>query len=109
MSVYSELLKAVLAGPPGERREEPPGRLVAEALRCRTALARSSEPGRDAGDRLADSLAYDAALVRLCRRLGIAESLTTGAGGPGARIIVETRLADRLPSLEALRSAPSGC
>jgi predicted nucleic acid-binding protein len=102
LSVYSELLRVVL-----EETRDPSARendlsaLVAEALRCRDALEQSGSDRRGAAgaDRLADSLAYDAALVRLCRHLGMSEELTSGAGGPDSRYEIEVQLAAQLPSL----------
>lgn len=101
MSVYSELLRVVL-----EQTRDPSAGdddlsvLVAEALRCRQVLEQSGPDRRAVGaDRLADSLAYDAALVRLCRRLGMSEDLTSGVGGPDSRHGIEAQLAAQLPSL----------
>lgn len=102
MSVYSELLRVVL-----EETREPSARqndlsvLVAEALRCRDVLeqSRSDRRGAVGADRLAESLAYDAALVRLCRHLGMSEDLTSGTGGPDSRDEIEAQLAAQLPSL----------
>ena len=47
------------------------------------------------------SLAYDAALVRLCNRLGVEHDLMGGWPGLEARQQAEARLAERLPALSA--------
>jgi hypothetical protein len=83
----------------------PVAALVAEPVKCRARLthAGGGQPGRRSGpaDRVADCLAYDAALVRLCDRLQLAQDLTVDGETHSARRRVEARLAERLPTLAA--------
>ena len=101
MSIYSDLLRRLLQEDDG--RAAPLEELIADALASR---ARITELGVTDGtkhlsraDRIGDSLVYDAALVRLCKRLGVAQDLTTDVAGPATRDQAERRLAERLPSL----------
>lgn len=91
MTVYAELLKLALA----ERatKERSLDELVADALSSRDALGRGDGPTR-----LAAALAYDAALVQLCRRLGVDQQLTGDSPGPDARRRAEEGLAAQLPN-----------
>jgi hypothetical protein len=50
---------------------------------------------------VAESLAYDAALVRLCNRLEVDHDLTGDGDARTARVRAEARLAERLPTLAA--------
>lgn len=59
------------------------------------------ERSSPAADRIADCLAYDAALVRLCDRLDIQQELTADGDTGLARMRIETRLAQRLPPIAA--------
>lgn len=54
-----------------------------------------------AADRVADSLAYDAALARLCDRLALEHELTIDGDVRAARWRAEARLVGRLPTLAA--------
>jgi hypothetical protein len=107
------MLQLVLAGE-GDHRDRSVGALVSDALSCRANLtgARRSQPGRRSGpvaERVADTLAYDAALVRLCNRLELQHDLTGDGDARTARVRAETRLAERLPSLaSALESREGG-
>lgn len=88
-----------------EGGDRPVGELVSDVLATRSVLsefAAASGTGlRGPADRIGDSLAYDAALVRLCERLGIDHQLTSDTAGPAARPFAERRLAERLPSIAA--------
>lgn len=94
MTVYAEMLKLALAG------EGPPGG-VEDSDPLARALARRSELGvdGDAATRLARSIAYDVALVRLCEQLGLEHAMTGPMAGPAARQETERMLAARLPRL----------
>lgn len=95
MTVYAELLKLALA----EHAEHQPSvdEMVSEVLARRQGLAVAG----DAATRLAASLAYDTAIVHLCRRLGVENDLTGATAGPEARRRAERALAAMLPKLEA--------
>lgn len=95
VTVYGELLKLALAHE--EEADRPLEEMVADVLARREALA---HPG-DAAARLAASLAYDSALVRLCRRVGVAQELTAERAGPQARRRAELALAEQLPTVHA--------
>jgi hypothetical protein len=92
---------------------QPLGELIAEAVECRAVITRfgaSSGTGHlGPADRIGDSLAYDAALVRLCGRLGVAHDLTSDGAGPATRDQAEQRLDERLPGIaSALRGTGTG-
>lgn len=79
--------------------EQPVGDLVSRAVSLR--------PSRDAGassaERIADWLAYDVALVRLCEHLGVEHGMLDGDAGPASRARAEMLVTTRMPSLsEAL-------
>lgn len=97
MTVYSELLQARLESD-GDEPELPLAELVADVVARRCAAARSRPPSGPGGD-LATNLEYDAALVRLCRRIGVTESLTGSSPAPDARRTAEDAVAARLPGL----------
>ena len=85
VSIYSEMLKLVLAGD-NDDLDRSVGALVSDALSSRSHLmgVGTGQPAARSGraaDRVAESLAYDAALVRLCNRLGLEQDLT-GGGTP---------------------------
>ena len=94
MTVYAELLKLTLGD--GSDYDQSLDQLVSEALARRDAMARDG----DAATRLAAALAYDAALVRLCRALGVDQDLTGNSAGLEARRRAEDALSMQLPNLE---------
>jgi hypothetical protein len=105
VSIYSEMLKLALDGD-SDRRNRPVTALVSDALACRAHL--TFDPGAkptvrpgQAADRVADCLAYDAALVRLCDRLELEQDLTGDGDTRAARRHAEARLAERLPTIAA--------
>lgn len=98
MSVYSELLRMVV-DQEDEVVSDLPG-LVAEVLKLRAELhdAAAARPLNRCVE-FGSSLVYDAALVRLCRGLGIDEALTAGVAVNAARTSAEKRVAELLPSI----------
>lgn len=75
--------------------DQPVGDLVSQAITLRP-------PGAGSGpytERLADWLAYDVALVRLCERLGVSHGMLDGDAGPATRARAEALLVERMPSL----------
>lgn len=102
LTIYSDLLVSTVAESPQDSWEL--SALAVQALEHRRALRRRthSSLGRDAPSLLVDSLSYDAALVRLCRRLSIEEHLTTGSNGPAARRDAESAVARKLPLFAAM-------
>ena len=104
MSIYSEMLRLTLqAG--GDAPATSVADLVADALACRARLPAAADPAggshRGSAERVGDALAYDAALVRLCNRLGVEHDLMGGWPGLEARQRAEAGLAERLPTLSA--------
>jgi hypothetical protein len=103
VTIYSEMLRMLLQEE-GELSDRPVGSLVGEVLARRAVLL---EAPREAGgrvgvaERIGDALAYDAALVHLCDRLGIEHELTGESAGPGPRRRAEQMLAGHLPSVAA--------
>jgi hypothetical protein len=74
MSMYAELLTAALATERRSERTASTEELLAELARCRSRLPSGPLPATVAGGvpaAVADHLAYDIALVALCRHLGI--------------------------------------
>ena len=55
---------------------------------------------------MADCLAYDAALVRLCDRFELEQDLTGDGDTRAARMHAEARLAERLPTIAAALGSP---
>lgn len=105
MTVYSELLNIALIEEQDETSDV--AGLVAQTLRRRAELetavrARPADPS----SAFSYSLAYDAALVRLCRKVGVEETLTAGAMAVVARQEAEKRLVERLPSIAAALTEP---
>ncbi len=97
MSVYSELLRLALAE--DTPADQPVGDLVSRAVSLRP----SREGNASSADRIADWLAYDVALVRLCERLGVEHGMLDGDAGPASRARAEHLVATQMPSLsEAL-------
>jgi hypothetical protein len=79
--------------------DEPGPSSVADLVsRAVTAQARL-QAGHDSATRLANSLAYDVALVRLCDRLGVEHQLAGESAGPIARKEAELLLLEQMPSL----------
>ena len=108
MSIYSEMLRLVLVAE-SDDGDRPVAALISEVLGCRAHLTGGRGPGPtggEAADRVADWLAYDAALVRLCRRLELEEDLTTDGETGAARLLTEARLAERLPTLAVALGGP---
>ena len=98
MTVYAELLKLALAEEDASDQSEEA--LVSDAVALKEGLNTPS----DAQSRLAAALAYDVALARLCRHVGMTHELTGEAAGPVGRRRTERALATVLPTLEgALR------
>lgn len=104
MSVYSELLLMTLR----EQERPDPGlaELVARTLRRRAELADASAGPTDAMADFGSSLAYDTALVTLCRRLGVKETLTLGVDLAAARKQAEVELAEHFPSIRSALGKP---
>ena len=73
-SMYSELLACVLAESEQAHPDPPPEQVLAEYLRCRRGAAQAAWRDPDPGwvdSALADEVAYDAALIRYARSLGL--------------------------------------
>lgn len=91
MSVYSELLKMAVAE--DGTSPEPVGELVSRALSIRP-----TDPiGTPSADRIADWLAYDVILVRLCERLEVDHRMLDPDAGPSSRTRAECLVAQQLP------------
>jgi hypothetical protein len=103
LSVYSELLHFALDE---EAELRPLSELIGQVLSRRSDLGAHSSPPADPALTVGSSLAYDAALVALCRRLGVAETITEGAPVAVARPQAERLLAVRLPSMQHILDAP---
>lgn len=97
MTVYSELLRGRLEAD-ADRDEPAVADLVADVVSRRSA-AEPAPAGSGASGELAHNLDYDAALVRLCRRLGLGEQLTGSSPPRTARRMAEEALVARLPGL----------
>jgi hypothetical protein len=93
MTVYANLLSQALAE--DDSPEMPVGDQISSALAWRENMARSV----DAASRLTATLAYDLALIRLCRHFGVHEELTGPLAGPAARTRAEEALAPFVPTL----------
>lgn len=91
MSVYSELLKLAVAQ--DGSCDGSIGELVSRALSLRP----SEVDGAPSADRIADWLAYDVVLVRLCERLDVRHRMLDPDAGPASRAQAETLVAQRLP------------
>jgi hypothetical protein len=98
MSMYAKLLNSALgtAGRPGpaSTTEE----LVDELARCRARLPSGPSPATASGGvpaAVADQLAYDMALVELCRRVGLAYDVGAFDRPEEARARLEQALAGR--------------
>jgi len=102
VSVYSEMLRIALEQDEDDERTDPaePADLAGLISRAITCRARLSADG-DVAARLAGSLAYDVALIRLCERIQLSHDMLGTRAGPVARQETEQRLAGRLPSLAA--------
>lgn len=105
LSVYSELLKLALAEEPpddGGGPSVPELMQSLESLRERLGGAGGGSaprpPELPAPERLADQLAYDLALIRACRLLGVPEDLTGGGPVGPERERVEWALAEAWPA-----------
>ena len=89
VTVYSMLLRLTL-DQEGDGTDLTIAELVSDAISCRSQLTgfpggtRSSRR-QGVAERIGDSLAYDAALVRLCYRMSLEQELTGDAAGPDAR------------------------
>lgn len=93
MSVYSELLKLAVAQ--DGAGEGSVGDLVSQALSVRPA----DRDGAASADRLAEWLAYDVLLVRLCDRLEVRHRLLDPDAGPTSRSRAECLVSQKLPFL----------
>jgi hypothetical protein len=90
VSVYEDLLRAALA--------DPSSLTVADLVADLGAKRKRLGTGYNAVTRLADALAYDVALVRLCERLNVGVELPADAGS-GTRRRLEALLLDRFPTI----------
>lgn len=104
--MYVDLLRMVLESETGwDSRPTPELVEEVEATRQRLRLSRAEPPEAAVADGfgpagpIGDALAYDAALVRLCERLGVAHRLTEDAPGSGARQDAEKELTELVPRL----------
>ena len=105
MSMYTALLEAALSEQRQSSAEPTTGEGLAKLLRCRSRLevGRSSHTGTGwVPTALADQLAYDVALIRFARQLGIACDVSTFDPPQPARTRLEYELADRGVRLEEL-------
>lgn len=93
MSVYTELLRLVVANDALE--DDPVESLVSQLIAARP-HGRATD---SAEDELADWLAYDAALVRLCDRLGVPHGMLGPDSGPATRSRAEELVAERVPAI----------
>lgn len=74
MSMYAQLLAVALASDDHAERTADTDELVAKVARARCRLPADPTPAAVSGDvpaAVADQLAYDMALIALCRHLGI--------------------------------------
>jgi len=98
MSIYSELLRLALAHD-HDHDEAGVGPLVARLVERRSQLEQSrtelAPSASRAAEWTADLIAHDVALVELCERLGIIQTLTDAAAPPTER--------DRLLAVVAAR------
>lgn len=99
LSVYSELLRISVTEEDADRSLP---QLIEVVLSRRALDTTASSSAADTVRDLGSSLAYDAALVTLCRRLEVPETLTAGDDVSAARHRVEQLLGDRLPSIQAI-------
>lgn len=112
MSLYSDLLRLALAEPP-EKGVDTLSReaLVGELAQCRAMLAKTEaaphHDARGAAEWIAELVAHDVALVRLCERLGIDQELTDPWAHPDERDRLLALLADKGVVLEVWRPAGS--
>ena len=95
MSMYAELLLGALAERPYLAPEATTGEGLAEVVLCRSRLNAPRPADRRerwASGALADQLAYDAALVRLARHLGVACDVRAFERPPVERLRLEAGL-----------------
>ena len=112
MTVYTELLRDRLSRSAGEGRAI--GSLIADLLSRRARLVPPSGGGPGAisravdgcPERLAELLAYDESLVRLCDELGVKHRMLDPFAPAAARDAAEQALTRRLPLLATLEDAP---
>jgi hypothetical protein len=97
LSVYSELLRLALAG--DKSTGSSVSELVARAVTSREATQDRYEA---AATRIADALAYDVALVRLCERLGVEHELTGESAALDARRKAELLVLEQMPALDGV-------
>ena len=98
MSIYSELVRMVVAEDESDARSLPD--LVARVVALRSALCGAGDPAA----RVASAVAYDVALTRVCERVRIRHELTGELAGPEARHKAELQLLERMPSLDGVLS-----
>jgi hypothetical protein len=96
VTVYGELLQMALDAD-AEIADRSVNELIALVITRRQMLKREGFLVRSETP-LVNSLAYDAALVQLCRRMGIEQTLSQSAG-PEERRMTEKRLVELLPEL----------
>jgi hypothetical protein len=76
-----------------DRPDEPVGDLVSRALTLRSVATDGGSPA----ETLANWLAYDVVLVRLCERLGVEHGMLAHDAGPAARARAEAGVAETIP------------
>ncbi len=94
MTIYLELLRLTVESE--TRYDASVDQLLSEARARREALT----PPAKADTHLAAQLAYDSALVRLCRRLGVETQLLSDSSNVSTRPSTEQALASILPGFE---------
>jgi hypothetical protein len=105
VSLYSDLLRLALVELPEEAAETLATEvLVDQLVQCRAMLVRTEEAphndARGAAEWIAELVAHDVALVRLCERVGVDQALTDPWAHPGERDRLLALLADRRIVLE---------
>lgn len=100
MSVYSELLK--MAVEQDRCAAASPADLLSRAMKVRPA----DVDGAATADRIAEWLAYDVILVRLCEYLGLPQRMLDPDAGPASRTEAEVLVGGYLPVFSrALKTA----
>ena len=107
MSIYSDLLRFALAAYPESADaelsvEELVERLSEKRMRFPATLGTTGRGAPSASECMADFVAHDVVLVRLCERLNIGQMLTDPWSSPNERDRLISVLADRGFDLGAL-------